>query len=615
MLCLHPLLGLHTALVLLTSLAPTNANANAISRSLTTLPLWLQARSGASLGAKCNANSDCYTDYCQDLNCKVTPCHPVCHYAPAAATCKADDQCVSRRCSHGKCEYSALDAYCEEDWDCEPADASPQIRTCQHRKCKTLPLGQCTASTDCTTGHCIHGMCSRLPQRPNAVCSQDSECLTGECLESNSCLSPNGTQILCQGDSFTFCSRFPLGHSCENNGECTEGFCRSGKCVDSQEGDLCHSEDQCTGSAVCGTDGSSGKCHTPQAHSVSPQHVCRADSQCQSSSCVSSLGVTDQWGVELPYSQDLPEQRKCDYLDLGSSACRTFIDCKQGLCKAGKCQMGADGDRCFYNAHCESNVCGANGICQRPASNHLLGVGAPCSTNAQCLTGSCHVSQVTRPYPYNTSILHTVDDVACLAADAGGACHLDSDCDHLVCRSGKCTTIPNGQPCTEPYHCASNYCSVPLGGSSSSSNSGPHNSSKICQLAITHNSCGHDDQCMSGHCELEPCAYGDASECGDIRWCAPVPTLGTCRSDLDCNSYNAVCSTSEHKCVKRAGKTCKTSAECESDVCTKSRCGADPSPTKSITFILTTFTSTASIQSARSSSARTKSLSSSPRYA
>ncbi|KAK0527223.1 hypothetical protein OC842_004941 [Tilletia horrida] len=485
---------------------------------------WLQARAGSAVGQPCDSSSQCFTNYCQDFTCTAEPCHPVCHYAPAGDHCVANAQCTAQKCTHGRCAYSPIGGYCDNYWDC--LSDGQTSADCFSNKCKYKPGNACKSADECGTGFCIGGICSRPPQPPNAVCSRDSECISKSCQNLPSCYSQNGTEIECVGDSYTHCTRFPLGSKCQHNGDCAEGFCRSGTCVASKSGDPCVAESQCVGISICGT---SGKCHTPRNHSLFPQQTCGADQQCYSNKCVSKLDVTDIKDITLPYFGRFPEPTRCDYLGLGQSKCRTYVDCSEGICKHGTCELGADGDRCLYNAHCK-NVCGSDGLCYSPPSDGSLALNQPCTTGSQCFSGVCDTDDLVRPLPYTPSETVHIIDSACYPSAVGGKCSQDSDCSRSACQHGACVLLQVGQTCSRGLQCATGICDSKTTGGKTA----------VCRLGATHESCATKDDgegysdaiCQSRSCVLRECDY----ECGTEYWCAPVRTGGACRFSADCDA-------------------------------------------------------------------------------
>ncbi|CAD6908116.1 unnamed protein product [Tilletia controversa] len=340
-----------------------------------------RARGGKYVGSSCQVDSECYSASCATGDDGVTR---TCQRQLPGGPCFENSNCDTRQCdlSAGICKASAVNGLCTNYYDCDGWEQGTV--TCQNKKCKIQDSKACTQSNQCASGFCNNKICRRRPQAPNSPCFVDGECLSGDCaaITASQCTNPDGSFAYCPGTTDQHCTRYALGHSCANNGECQEGFCRSGKCVASKDGDACSEQYQCTGPSVCGN----GKCYTPSNATLHPNDVCDIGSQCLSGRCVTDQLQKDSYGVNTVTLKNQYPAR-CDYLANGQTSCRSFTDCSTGLCQSGTCNLGKDGDRCQVNYQCE-NLCSSDGVCYTPAKSNAQGQGEPCKTDDQCLSRS-----------------------------------------------------------------------------------------------------------------------------------------------------------------------------------------------------------------------------------
>ncbi|CAD6892116.1 unnamed protein product [Tilletia controversa] len=358
-------------------------------------PLAIRA-TGKYVGATCTSDAECYSKNCVlygSLRQKT------CRRQPSGGPCFEANNCGSRSCVQGRCQSSDLNGPCDTVSDCIGTSL-----LCDAGACKVNPnVGPTSA--------------------PNQACRTGSDCASERCEALTYCLDPTGKEGPCSscfpGTGFDppcepaplHCTRLPLGASCANNGDCAEGFCRSGTCAVSQSGDACVSEAQCTGTSICGT---RGTCHTPAKRTLYTQDICGADSQCKNGRCRTGLNFTDVYDQSFQYTGQYTYPPRCDYLSLGESNCRTYSDCTSGICKNAVCVLGADGDRCLFNQHC-ANLCGADGICQPLPAQGSVALKQPCTADNQCASGRCDGDYgfIARPLPYDPSKTQYVMDKLC----------------------------------------------------------------------------------------------------------------------------------------------------------------------------------------------------------
>ncbi|KAK0522488.1 hypothetical protein OC842_006451 [Tilletia horrida] len=489
----------------------------------------VERATGKYVGATCSANDECFSKNCQLVNGTQKK---TCQRQPFNGPCFQNNNCLSRKCSQGKCAASPLNGECNSVSDCANASS------------KVCSGGKCNARTTALLA-------------PNSACSADGDCVSGHCESLRSCFDSTGLEGSCSPGAL-HCTRLPLGSTCANDGDCAEGFCRSGVCSTSRTGDACVSETQCVGTSICGT---TGQCHTPSRRSLYPQDVCGSNTQCKSGRCVKDLLITDQLDTAFPYAgtgrTPYTQPTMCDYFRLGEPLCRDYVDCgPTGTCINGVCALGAQYDPCLLNQHC-ADICGLDGFCipQQPAGS--IEVGDPCTANSTCQTNRCELGFIYRPLPNVQPVTYQyVQDTVCVKARIDGPCQFDAQCEVGACRNGVCTQLNIGDSCSSYNECVTFRCTA-----------------GICELASTHTYCSLSSQCYSNACKPIYCAPGTPN-CDPHTWCDPVPVLGTCRDDSDCDSVfdSVTCDLRDNTCRYRTNHACSSGVECLSGICAAGKC-------------------------------------------
>ncbi|KAL9938544.1 hypothetical protein V8E36_002263 [Tilletia maclaganii] len=327
------------------------------------------------------------------------------------------------------------------------------------RAATTNKSGKCKNDKQCDKGyHCANSTCVPDLTAPNGACTADSQCQSGECESpSYGCRDASGNTVSCPerpGDdsyySYTvtsnICRRFPIGHTCANQGECEYGVCKGGKCQENKVGKSCSTNDQCSQAGVLCI---KGKCTQPKKSSLYPREVCGSDDQCLSGDCASDTVYKDTQGVNNGIVTTAPTKRyaepgsgTCNYLQDMATGCRDLFDCALQRCEKGKCLFGSTGDSCTINYQCYSKVCDTTGHCIDPAPGANFGTGQVCYNGTQCLSGVCSSYpkyQIGRPSLGNPAVLAYENDFACDTAPTGGKCRVDSDCSGGgTCTDGVC---------------------------------------------------------------------------------------------------------------------------------------------------------------------------------
>ncbi|KAK0569594.1 hypothetical protein OC861_000774 [Tilletia horrida] len=315
--------------------------------------------------------------------------------------------------------------------------------------------------------------------------------------------------------------------------------------------------------------------------SLYPNDVCQTNSQCNSGRCTTSQQQKDNYGVNNVILDNRYPPR-CDYLNNGQQGCRSFTDCKTGLCQSGTCKLGKDGDRCQVNYNCK-HLCGLDGICYTPSGPQPRR--SPCKTGTDCLSGNCKFgySSVNRPnlQSNDPDFFIGVDDTSCAASPLAGACSVDSDCGQGVCSSDNiCTLLPIGSSCTDKSQCVTHECYFEPGN---------YDAGGTCQLASPYTACKRDDQCLSNSCVAQYCRTRDTNPYGYTYYgsCAPVACAAStlneaCRQDSDCGYNGSLGCGANKTCKKTDGQTCSASSECLNGACSNGSC-VDPATLKTTT--------------------------------
>ncbi|CAD6901961.1 unnamed protein product [Tilletia laevis] len=498
--------------VLAVAASPLASNVEELSPALLT-----RAR-GKYVGSRCTTDSECFSLNCARTNgtSKLT-----CQRQPAGGKCATNVNCVSRQCdgTTRTCALSELLGKCSSKGDC---DTSQSDVDCVNGVCLLQEGGRCSSDTSCASGHCIDHTCRTPPLAPYVFCDEDSDCLSKSCvfLDPRQCRNLDGSYTGCAYSELSYaCAGYPLGHSCASNVECSVGTCKSGVCSESQVGDQCLEQYQCTGGALCGSD---NKCYRPANGTLSPTTMCNSNATCTSGRCVDVIRNKDTQGVNSLFDTYVPAP-VCDYLKNGQTGCKSFKDCSTGLCKDGTCEPGKEDDRCIVNYMCDAGfVCGTDGVCSKPAPASLS-FGDVCSNATQCVSGVCDSSlrqSIGRPSFDNTQTVYHVDPT-CQGSNTGGACKVQDDCYDGQCVNGVCSLSPLGGYCQRLGDCISQQCDGP---------------SNACVLTSGFGTCSSDEGCFSGDCvESSYCIGGGG--CDFPPRCAYVPLGGKCRYGSDCDRF------------------------------------------------------------------------------
>ena len=335
-----------------------------------------------------------------------------------ASGCEGD-----RKITPGRAQAGQVGAACQGDSDCTANDGLTCLKVGQDgycsKDCSLLGQFDCPAESICeklgdTARMCIDGCCSAEDCRDGYRCARRPELdifieQTG-CAEPGVCL-PN----------------------CQSNSACPQGY----KC-----------------------DFGSGQCVPKVGSGNGVGSACKGPSDCNSGTCLTTYPdgyCTSPCGTQLTGCEPGSE---CFAMDGSAPTC--MLRCQQdGECRNGyRCETVAQKEgsgpvRGFCVPRCEAHtVCGDGTHCDAPSGKCVAGAAAPgpvgafCSGNAECATGTCETSW---PNGYCTS--------GCDACEPPGTC-ADARCvlgctDSTACRYGyACLNGACAPRCTSDAACA-----------------------------------------------------------------------------------------------------------------------------------------------------------------
>ncbi|KAL9940103.1 hypothetical protein V8E36_000808 [Tilletia maclaganii] len=415
-------------------------------------------------GQACYSSSECISGNCVGVQQgESATVSGTCQRQPTGGPCKGAANCASYNCVQGKCTTpSKLYGTCSNTTKC-----SSGLQCTSTGICRYVEGQKCSSNKQCALKNCANGVCGAGLGLPNSQCKENEDCATGSCRQCHNyayySLDSNGTVNTCPQNPSSYpgypewtsdaniCTRYPLGHSCQNQGECEVGLCRNGKCTANGLGAACAIDAQCSDlGALC----RNGTCYAPAKGSGYPSAECGSDDQCVSGRCVSGIAPKDSQGVnngivtKQPTKRYLEEfgSRTCDYLQENATGCRSLFDCAFQLCKNSKCVFGSVGDKCTINYQCASKVCSTGGKCINPGPGANRTYGLPCSQHNQCWSGSCQTylgsppDKVRRPSLGNSSLYVKEYDFTCEKSYFGRPCNTPTDCLYYkaACMNGVC---------------------------------------------------------------------------------------------------------------------------------------------------------------------------------
>lgn len=554
----------------------------------------------AANGAACTAAKECRSGVCTGGVCCDKACGGACETCLAAEGATANGACTILPAGMANCANGlvctgtsgACPASCQTDSQCAPG------RFCNSSKQCAVKLAQgsaCTAAGQCTTGHCVDGVCC------NSGCAGGCDSCNlagsaGTCVivaRGSSGANPSCGAFLCDGvnascPSFcasdidcsqgTFClggqcqAKRGLGALCSGNAFCASGFCADGVCCNSA----------CSGGSCdrCDLPGSVGTCkNAPLGSEGTPTcgaYVCNGASAACPSTCSGDANCA---------SGHACVGGSCKPKAANGEACVGATECASGHCADGVC--------------CEASCTGACARCDLPGKKGKCGPAPKASEGKGCGFYLCDGTNLTCAYQ----------------------CEKDDDCRDAYCSDGVCIEkAENGEICEEGSRCKSGFCADGVccesacGGQCARCDE--PGSIGLCR-AVTgapvggRPSCHGDSSVCGGSCDgvnEESCRFPDDSiECGDpscddgirkyarlcdgkgscgfeTEVCAPYACDGnlcrySCETDSDC-TQSAECIGGECKGTLEPGASCLSGGECQSGfcadgVCCESSCSGD----------------------------------------
>ncbi len=275
--------------------------------------------------------------------------------------------------------------------------------------------GSCEVGTDCLSGICAEGVCSRL-------CSDLAPC-------------PDG--FACTGDP-EICMPAPIGDVCEADGECVSGICYEGFCTRT-----------CSNSLVGCPEGYT--CDDGICKLLPVGYPCAESGDCFSGICGEDNYCTRHCSDEAP--------------------CPLAYYCAPGT---DLCALMPVGHPCEVETDCWSGFCGDDGLCTRPCSEEVLcpsgygcvegfcslyPVGHPCETVDDCFSGMCGDQGFCTRFcdestPCPEDYLCTEDNLCGSPTVGEDYCDDSADCPTGWCLNNYCTVECDAEhPCPEGTEC------------------------------------------------------------------------------------------------------------------------------------------------------------------
>lgn len=468
------------------------------------------------------------TDTAETVDPGATVCCPLGTCASTAQAC-IQGACVPRVTSTGGCYF---DAQCADGRTCVGStfcacgatDCAPVVGTCGYGQ------GCCNGPDDCGSGEtCLKGRCRA---KPAEGCWVDSHCAGGQVCEGM--VAPACNQL---GPESPGVCALP-GVCCLGDGECGDGVCRGGRCVER------------AGAGECWADGECGAGQT-----------CLGEVTCP---CAVGSSGTDSCAV-------LPTPGRCGRAD--ESCCAADADCGGGeICVQGECgkRPSREANECWVDAHCGvgrvcdgANLCGCDEDgCTESTIGTCRTLRLDCDADGDCPTAMRCVEPdrtlcPTEPQAAGRGVCVEVSDTGCWASSECGPdtrCGGESVCTEAAgCvaanRPGTCQVLADRWDCCDSHaECAPGFeCR-----NQDSSITCPPTNSAVC-LPIPE----YGERCWN----LNDCPDGLACNrvwiCGCNGKCY-FNRIGACEVPLFCATDN--------ECG--VGYTCAREPECFASPCT-----------------------------------------------
>lgn len=484
-------------------------------------------------GAVCAGTNQCQSGFCVDGVCCATACTGGCQACSAAKKGNGVD---------GEC--APVSNGLDPDNDC-PNDGA---QTC-NRDGACNGFGACrlfAKNTACGSSACIGNKVSGQFCDGFGTCQYDpvgTDCAPYTCAASK-CSSPCAADTDCTAgnwcDAGVCKGKQVNGASCTGANQCASNVCVDGVCCATSCTGLCQA---CSAAKKGG--GVDGECG-PISDNSDPDAECPDDgaATCDRDGMCNGFGACRLYkkGEACGSTQcvgNLVKGQICD--GLGSCGFdSTGIDCAPYVCAANACK-----DPCSTNADCVSGSFCDKGTCKSKLAN-----GAACAANADCNSTYC------------------VDGVCCATA-CTGTCQACSTAKKGAGQDGECEPIKDGNdPDAE----------CPDDGAASCKRDGTCNGTGLCRFYTKGTACkAGSTTCVGnfvkgyicdgfGTCENEPTGVD----------CAPHACLNSvcanpCAKDSDCLTGN-FCDLGQCKSKQTNGSQCTAGTQCASGFCVDGYC-------------------------------------------
>ena len=280
----------------------------------------------------------------------------------------------------------------------------------------------------------------------------------------------------------------------------------------------------------------------------------------------------------------------CPACTTGQSCVDGTIDCKSGMCFAGKCTQFSCKDGALNGDETDVD-CGGD-MCGGCAIGKICKIGNDCASKV-CTTGKCSAASCMDGVKNGDESDIDCGGTLCAACSAGKACGVAHDCLTKICSNGMCASascadgVKNGietdidcggtcmaclvgKMCKVDGDCLSQACMnaqcAPVGSCSNGMKDGSETDVDCgggnCLPCADNKMCLINTDCTSNGCQTGSCVPGGLT-CGDGK-------KDGSETDVDCGGGTCP------SCAN--GKKCQASSDCMSNMCAGTQC-LDPNKT------------------------------------
>jgi len=515
----------------------------------------------------CIDNSDCESKNCENKFCKqgnskpgdqvasITQCisnrfnsNKICQKGFLESKCNLNSDCVSNNCENFKCVLGKSRP--GEKVDDETQCLSRSVDS--NKICSKLFLNNnCSANSECFSNNCKNSKCIEGTFLPGQKVDHANQCLTAladsknicargetKCLQNNNCL---------------------LSSKCVQNNDCISRNCRDGRCVlgNGVLSDVVEHETQCgSNKAIQGT---KIVCWSSEIDGWCTRNEDCFSKNCQNGIClqgIKKLGEKTQNGSRSNQecrSNVIDTNRNCWKAEIDKK-CVENIDCLSDNCINLVCKQGISngGDKVLHRSQCRSNNATTENIC--------LGVGfnSNCTKNSDCLSKNCHNFKCGVGLSSPGEKVDSQEQCKSFVVDS-----------KMICTKGINNTFCNKNLDCFSNNCQKSACTVGISKPGDivdfltqcrTQNIQTVGSNKICakvKLRDFINSCIENSDCFSNNCSNSKCIQGIAKP-GDT-----VNHDNECRTGYQSNN---ICITSS------LSNPCSENSDCRSKNCENSIC-------------------------------------------